>query len=283
MTDIWSGAGIDISGGEGEWLYRVGEEVRGPLPFRSMVDKLLRGEIDLKTPVAKEGGEFYPIVNVAAFSPHIPEAKKRAKERDAGKSRRVVIMISLLALAGVGVGGYIVWTGYQKFHARKLEEKHAVELTLAQRREQAKRLGHTDLVALVSLGTEEDVKIHSAPKRVAPRPGPHETAAEPTEEEVVSQCKLTQQDIFGTLSKSLGKINVCVQDEKQRNPTGLPGTLELDFVVMPDGHVNEFTISDRHFRTGPMNNCMIKAFQTIGFPRSNGASCPVTIPIKIGG
>jgi hypothetical protein len=282
MTDIWSGAGIDIAAGEGEWLYRVGEEVRGPLPFRTMVDKLLKGEIALKTLVAKEGGEFYPVVNVAAFSPHIPEAKKRAKERAAGKSRRVVLMILLLAVALLSGGGYIVWTEYEKAHARRLEKEHQAALALAKRREEAKRLGHTELVALVSLGTESDVKIHSAPRRPVAATNHHEIAG-PTEEEVVSQCKLTQQDIFSTLSRSLGKINVCVEDEKQRNKEGLPPTLELDFIVLPDGRVSEFKLTDRHFRVGPMNNCMIKAFQTITFPKSNGANCPVTIPIKIGG
>lgn len=283
MTDIWSGAGIEISGGEGEWLYRVGEEVRGPLPFRTIVDKLLKGEIELKTPVAKEGGEFYPIVSVAAFSPHIGEAKKRAAQRVQGKSRRVVVMISLLALCGLGVGGYIVYAEYQKAHARKLERERMDQLALAKRREEAKKL-KTELVALVSLGTENDVKIHSTPpKRPAAAAGRKEAAAEPTEEEVVSQCKLTQQDIFGTLSHSLGKINVCVQDEKQRDAKNLPPTLDLDFIVLPDGRVSEFKVNDRHYRTGPMNNCLIKAFATISFPKSNGANCPVTIPIKIGG
>jgi hypothetical protein len=99
----------------------------------------------------------------------------------------------------------------------------------------------------------------------------------------VASCKLSQQDIFGTLRKSLAKINVCVEDEKSRDKEGLlPPTLELSFVVQTSGKVVDFEIEDRHYKKGPMNNCMIKAFQTITFPSSNGANCPVSIPIKIG-
>ncbi len=95
-------------------------------------------------------------------------------------------------------------------------------------------------------------------------------------------CKLSEGDIFGTLKKQLAKINVCVEDEKGRDAANLPPTLELEFVVKPTGAVTEFHINDRHYRTGPMNNCMIKAFNTIHFPESTGTNCPVTIPIKIG-
>ena len=99
----------------------------------------------------------------------------------------------------------------------------------------------------------------------------------------MQSCKLTQQDIFGTLRSALGKLNVCVEDEKKRDTQGLlPAALELGFVVKPNGKVVDFAINDRHYRTGPLNNCMIKAFNTITFPGSTGANCPITIPIKIG-
>lgn len=95
-------------------------------------------------------------------------------------------------------------------------------------------------------------------------------------------CRLTQQDIFGTLSKSLGKMNRCIQDEKQRNERCLPPTLTLKFSVMSDGHVADFQILQRDFRTGAMNDCMRIAFAAVRFPESAGSICPVTIPVKIG-
>lgn len=282
MSDIWSGIGVGIGSSEGEWLYRVGAEVRGPLPFAALVDKLMRGEIDVATVVAREGGDFHPIVRVAAFASHITEAKKRASRRAASKVRRIVALVTLIVLAGAGSGGYYFWLDYQRTLAKRQAEVEAQARALAAKREQYKSMPKMGLVALVSLGTEDDVKIHSSGKSRRRRAPGREAIDEP--EEFVSQCKLTQQQIFGTLGKNLGKINVCVQDEKQRDTQGLlPPQLPLDFVVRPDGTVVEFKIDDRHYRTGPMNNCMIKVFKTITFPSTTGANCPVTIPIKIGG
>ncbi|MEK7703600.1 MAG: hypothetical protein AAB426_01465, partial [Myxococcota bacterium] len=247
----------------------------------TLLDKLMRGEVDIATVVAREGGDFHPIVRVAAFAPHLTEAKKRAAQRAASKTRRVLMLVTLVVLAGVGGGGYVFWRDYQRQAAKREAEVAAEERALAVKREHYKALPQMGLVALVSLGTQDDVKIRG--ERPRRRRGGEEPSG-PSDEEVVSQCKLSQQQIFGTLGKHLAKINVCVQDEKQRDTQGLlPPQLALDFVVKPDGKVVDFQIDDRHYRTGPMNNCMIKAFKTISFPTTTGANCPVTIPIKIGG
>ncbi len=288
MADIWSGIGVEISqgGGDSEWLYKVSGQTRGPVPMQSIVQKLISGEINLNTEVAREGGEFHPIARVAAFSKHVTEAKKHAQKRAAKKVRRIVAILSLPGLVALGVGGFYVWKGIEKTRAeRKIAQQKAAE-ELAKKRAEAEQT-QMGLVALVSLGTEEDVKIKSAPsggkkpKTKTGEPG-SSTKSEP-EEEMVATCKLSQQDIFGTLRKHLGKINVCVEDEKSRDTQGLlPPQLELEFVVQTSDKVTDFQINDRHYRKGPMNNCMIKAFATFSFPSSNGANCPVTIPIKIG-
>jgi len=157
MSDIWSGIGVDIRANEGEWLYRIGSEMRGPLPFRALVDKLLRGEIDVTTSVAREGGDFHPIVRVAAFAPHLADAKKRAKKRAVRKSLRLIGFVLLLVAGGVGAGGYIFWQDYQKAAAKRAAEAKAEAAALVQKREKLKALPKMGLVALVSLGTEADV------------------------------------------------------------------------------------------------------------------------------
>jgi hypothetical protein len=281
MADIWSGLGRDIpQSGEGEWLYRVGPEVRGPVPQQVVAQKLVRGEIDLSTQVSKEGsGAFHPISRVAAFAPHITEAKKQAQKRAAAKMRRLLVMLALPALAAVGVGGYFVYEGVKQHQAQAEAKRRELERELQQKRAQEASLPQMGLVALVSLGTEDDVKIRSSSKKPS---GKQRVEEEP--EEMVAQCKLSQADIFGTLKKALAKINVCVQDEKSRDTQGLlPPTLELAFVVTTSGKVAEFEIGDRHYRTGPMKNCLTKVMNSTAFPTSNGANCPVTIPIKIGG
>ena len=307
MADIWSGIGAELSQDEGEWLYRVGKDVRGPLEQRLIVDKLIQGEIDLSTLVARVGTEFSPIGQVRAFEQHIRAAKKARAQRVAQKRRKLILIISMpVLLIAVGVGLFL-HHDYQK-HV-KADREHAAELARVAKEQLAAQraaipktedLPKMGLVALVSLGTQDDVKIHGdtaqAPAtKTLHRPnakhkaresegpeGPAEAEQSAAPEEEFQTCKLSQQDIFGTLRSHLATLNVCVEDEKKRDTQGLlPPKLELSFVVKPSGKVGDFAIDDRHYRTGPLNNCMIKAFNSMAFPTSTGANCPITIPIKI--
>jgi hypothetical protein len=303
MSDIWSGIGIDINKGEGEWLYRVGTEVHGPMPHRLLVEKFLAGEVDPNTLVAREGTDFHPLRTVRAFEPHMAAARAARLKRARKKAWRVMLVAGLPALlVAAGVVGYLRWE-YQKrvVAAEKERQAHLAAIAAAAKVPPPDaNLPKMGLVALVSLGTEKDVKITQQHPEGAPGPGKakrkgrvrraagQEAGGEDAEsgggdEELVQTCKLSQNDIFTTLRNSLVKINVCVEDEKKRDTEGLlPPTLELGFVVKPNGKVADFAINDRHYRAGPMNNCMIKAFNTIHFPESTGTNCPVTIPIKIG-
>lgn len=294
MSDIWSGIGVDIAGSSsGEWLYRTGEEVRGPIPFEAVVSKLLAGELDTNTLVAREGGEFHPIVRVAVFAPHVKQASERAAAKAARKLRRLVTLVVLIALAGAAGGGFFFWKELERRRAEAEALRQQREEELARKRAELEAMPKMGLVALVSLGTEDEVKIRNQPapsatpasKKSGKLSRKERGAAQPApaaEEEMVQSCKLSQQDIFGTLKKHLAKINVCVEDEKTRDAANLPPQLELEFVVKPNGKVTDFEVNNRHYRTGPMKNCMVKAFNTITFPESSGTNCPVTIPIRIG-
>lgn len=288
MPDIWGNIGLDIpssGSSEGEWLYKVGGEVRGPMPLAAVADKLVKGEITLDTPVAKEGGDFHPIARVAAFSSFAGEAKKQAQKRSAAKVRKIILLAALPVLAALGGGGYYVFREFQASKAQKEAEARRVTAELEQKRKKEEAVPDIGLVALVSLGTEDEVKIKKhetgTPSTKKTTKSKQETREEP--EQMVAQCNLSQADIFGTLKRHLAKINVCVEAEKEQDKEGLlPSTLSLSFVVQTSGKVTDFEIEDRHYRKGPMNNCMIKAFNTISFPSSTGANCPVSIPIKIG-
>jgi len=289
MVDIWSSIGVELSKATGEWLYRVGDEVRGPVPIKALAEKLIRGEIPLTTPVALEGGDFHPVVQVKAFSVHVTEAKKAARKRAAAKVRRIVLISLLVVLAGGGIAGYFVFEAYKKDEqARVLSEKKRQD---EERRKEEERLAlgkKMDLVALVSLGTEEEVKIKNKPGTAHPKTPtktkPGEAPASAPAEAFVSDCTRSQGDILSALGKHVSKLNACVVLEKN-GPDGklLPSTLEIEFVVVPSGKVVDFGITDRHYRTGTLRNCMAKVFQVVTYPTAGGSNCPVTLPLKIGG
>jgi len=284
-NDIWSSVGVGIEHDEGGWLYRLKGEVRGPVAYENILNKFVTGELPLTTEVAKEGSAFHSITQVAAFAAHVEEAKAAITRKSQKKAKRLFLTSILAAIVVVITVSAFMWHRYQKLVEKRLAAE-ARELAIQKSLPKPPVPKRLELVALVSLGSEKDIKIR---KNQEKREGLHRPGAgrpkqpRPTEESF-SECELSQQDIFATLRGNLAKINVCVQDEKQRDPNNqLPNVLQLDFVVRTDGRVVDFQLLDRHYRTGPMNNCMVKAFNAIKFPTSKGANCPITLPIKIGG
>jgi hypothetical protein len=314
MSDLWEGLGAAIQQGnrDGQWLYRTGADTHGPVPLRAIVDRWLAGTLDAQTPVARQGTEFAPLGQVAAFAPYRQAAEDAAAQRQRATGRRRTALVVVALTVAAAVAGFVVQQEYlRRVAEQQAEQKQlaqaaaAEELVRAQAQAEAERqanLAHASahamkLVALVSLGSLQEVKIARPPPQVhhrrrgmehrGRRLGGDDSASTsdsvPIDDNLVEACQLTEQDIFSTLRSELAKLNVCVEDEKQRDDAKLlPKSLELQFIVRPDGKVIEFAVNDRHFRSGPLNNCLVKAFKTIHFPAKPGANCPVTIPIKIG-
>jgi hypothetical protein len=289
MTDIWSGIGVEISKADGEWLFRVGNETRGPVSQKVVVEKLLAGEIGPTTPVAKEGGDFHPIAQIKLFAQHVQQAKKLQVQRSARKVRRIVVLAVLLVAAGGSVAGYFVWQAHQKKLAALAVEKAAKLAELEAKRRDYQKVGDLGLVSLVTFGKEEDVVIKREPRRDAPgkRPGGSPDTDSPGKGgsvQMVSGCERSTPSILAALPAHASKLTVCVAEERKR-PEGdlLPARLDITFVVRPDGKVVEFDILDRHYRTGLLKNCMTKVFNSVRYPTVGGSNCAVDIlPITIG-
>lgn len=288
MSNVWSNVGADIAPRGDEWLYRCGEEIRGPLAKDVIVQRLIKGELDMKLLVAREGGEFHPIAQVKAFEPYLEEVNKAIKARNAGKTRVAALVgLVVLLIAGAGAGWYFMQRAQER-EAKREKERQEAQAKLEEERKALDEIisnSKSELVALVTFDVKA-MKVGGKRPTTGRRPRKGKTKQTGSVEEsteMVASCQRSQQEIFGTLGRHLAKINVCVQDEKSRNPTGLPAALPLDFIIKPDGKIVEFEIGHRHFRTGPMKNCMIKAFRQIRFPAAGGTTCPVSIPIKIGG
>lgn len=287
MADWLSNVGGSLATKSDDWLYQKGNQIFGPVTKDAIVNKLLNGDIDANTMVAKEGSnDYYPISQVAAFAPALEDVKVALRKRTATKMRRVALLVFLMVLtAGAGAGYYLKTEADRKAAviAAQQAEEEAKRKQLAEERRKILD-GDVELVALVSFD-ESAMKVgDDKPASKRPRPGrkvrPGSDAGK--EPEMVSKCQRSDTEIFDVLRKNLAKINFCVEDEKKRNAAGLPDTLKLSFVVKPSGSTGDFTILDRHYRTGPMRNCMYKVFNLIKFKSAGGTNCPVQIPIKIG-
>jgi hypothetical protein len=284
MSDLWGGINANIQTASSGWLYQDGGDIRGPLPAEALGEKLTRGEISLEAKVAREGGEFHPITRVKAFQPYMGKAQKAASKNAAKKSRKVIVLLAVLVLGGGAAGGYFVMEDLKKAEqADKLKAEKA-RAELEAKRKENQKVGSLKLVALVSLGSAKEVKVRSSKssgKKTKRKSSTRRGA--PEEPEMVSECKLSAGQMVQTLQRHLAKINICVEDEKKRDKQNLlPNQIGLSFVVKPNGRTTEFAIENRHYRTGPMKNCMTKAFNLMRFPETTGSNCVFEIPIKIG-
>jgi len=286
MADLWRGIGAEIATTEGEWLYRMGQEIRGPLPETALANKIATGEVPLSILVAREGGDFHPVTRVATFEEPVSIAQKNLAKKRARTISLVVGVSLLVLLTGGGAAGYMIWIEAEEKRMQALLDAEAEAAALeAQRAQLEAKTKGPELVALVSFGSEQEVEIKESkgkrPKRPR-RPRPGKAPGEPEPEESFSSCQRSQGQILSVLKNHIAKINVCVEDEKSRDAANLPSQLKLDFVVQTSGSITDFRILDRHYRTGPMNNCMIKVFRRIKYPTVGGSNCPITIPINIG-
>ncbi|OGQ78926.1 MAG: hypothetical protein A2289_04050 [Deltaproteobacteria bacterium RIFOXYA12_FULL_58_15] len=290
MSDIWSGIGVDIAKSEGEWLFRKGGDVHGPVPKKIIVEKLLSGELDSETPVAKEGGEFHPVGRIKIFVPHVQQAQKLAAQRSAGRVRRIVMAIVLLALAGGGVAGYFIYEAHER---KKVEADQILRAKLEEQERLKKERESLGDLALVKLFDESDVvikgggspvkKIGSKIRKPVPGEKKPPSGASDEGEKSVSSCERGPGDIVKVLMKNAALLTVCVNEEKKKDGGNLlPAKLGIEFVVRPDGKVVDFGISDRHYRTGMLKNCMTKVFQRVSYPAAGGSNCPIAIPITTG-
>ncbi len=289
MGDIWSNVGASLPSTSQDWLYQLDGQIHGPVPKEKIVQKLLAGDLDAKTLIAREGGEFHSLSQVAAFAPHLEELGDKLDEA-ASKSKRNAIIVVILVLLGAGGGlGFYLKTAADAKGEQLVAEHAAAQAKLDEEAKQRKALldnDNVELVALVSFD-ESAMKVGgTAPVRTRRPKGPKGTGPKggrDVEPPMMSSCQRSTGEILNVLKKHLRNINTCVQAEKSRDPGNLPATLKLSFVAKPDGKVGDFNILDRHYKTGPMRNCMIKTFRMVKYPPTGGSNCPVTIPIKIGG
>ena len=290
---------INIAPQENTWLCRFeNNDVRGPFKQSVLAEKIKRGEVSLDTHVARDGTDFYPLLQVKAFASVVAELEAMRQEKARKRVRNIVYGVVVPAcLLLVCVGAWIFYTSSQE-RSLRARERATLESAWAKKQQAYAALPQMGLVSWVHLGSAQDISVgrkrvhvpahvrvrgstHHASLRV--RDSVQDSASVSDNEVVVVGCQLSQNQIFETLRQSVGKLNFCVEDEKARDTEHvLPETLQLEFVVQNTGTVVDFRILERRLRIGPLNNCMVKAFQTITFPESTGDNCPVTLPIRIG-
>jgi hypothetical protein len=290
--------GADLAQG-GDWLFRQGELVLGPVPAAILVDKLFSGELDGRTEVAVMGNsQFRRLAEVDFFKVHL--AKSEAKHRvdrlaaehrvktTRSRNTRIGMVVAVCVVVGAGAAA---GAGYLAIHKPWADPEDAfadisVEpptITLASRRpaedlvdyptdhdKTGKRV--SDRIAERSKSTSSDHKTSTKPGKV----GGDEQDAEGMKTEMFDKSQIN-----GVVAARQKTLYPCLMEEAKKRP-GLSAKIPIEFVIGNDGRVNKLWVDNPDFKTGTLPECLLKELQKWPFKAYQGEQATVGLQFKIG-
>jgi hypothetical protein len=273
----------------GEWLYRKGELVLGPVRGAQLLDRLYAGDINGQTEVALVGEGFERITQVEALRVHL--AKAEAKWRVDALERRVhdrarrqrnvrLTMLAGVALVVAGAAGAVAryMAVHGTFDRRTEEAAIAVEppvIRLAKaRRQQDEMLDYPlDRGGRRTTGTA----TRSAGPGTRTSPG----APESDPDDVSIEAKFDRGLIQTVIAQRQRTLYPCFAEEAKRSP-GLAERIPIEFVIGNDGQVKKLWVDHPRFAEGALQDCLLKELQRWPFRPYDGQQATVGLSFTIG-
>jgi hypothetical protein len=300
-------AGMDVSRA-GNWLFRQGELVLGPIPAAVIVDRLYAGEIDGRTEVAPMGHpSFKRLAEVDIFRVHLAKAEakwrvdKLAHEHEVKNVRtrntKIGAVAAICGVVAIGVGTAAWYLAIHKPWADADELAFAdisVEpptITLAS------KSSNEELVEYAMAGDKTGRKVSDRiaertkaqgdktpgekrnPDKVAQRPG--KVGGEEAEADGLKTEMFDRSLIDRVVKSKQTSLYPCLQVEAKQRP-GLVAKIPIEFVIGNDGRVNKLWIDNPDFKAGSLHDCMFKELQRWPFKPYQGEQATVGLQFKIG-
>jgi hypothetical protein len=268
--------------GPGEWLFKRGGQVYGPVSAQALLSMVFRGELDGQTPVAAEDGSWRPLGSVPAFVVHVKKAEAQLRvEREVTGARQlarrrsllrtsVAAALALAALAGGGYGAYWLATRKPWLGKSALLEDFGNGIAVAS----PVRVGGGR-----HLAEAEEVEVPAgepaAPRR-ATRPRP---AARAAGGEVV-MAQYDAAHIQAVVAREQRTLAPCLRSEAQRSPD-FTGEIPIEFAVANDGRVAQLWVDEPRFKRGELYDCMLRTLRTWAFKPFPGARPTVSLSFRV--
>ena len=276
---------------EEQWLYRINEQIFGPVSRHILSERLASGKVSPEIQVARNQGEFHHISRVSIFRP-VLEARHQDLAKRRKRSERIRLVVALLVLvAGFGVAFQVVNERVISLRHEDVSQYDSVmqERQTAFVRHQAVPLPELEPLVtqqmLASAQVEYDERMASArAKSKKSWTGRQVRSRKSTTPSISDSCQLKQRDVMKTMRKHIGKISACVDQEKKRAAaTGsqLPETITLGFTVRPTGEVIQFDLGNPSYRKGLLFKCLKKTMKKVVFPKRAGSDCSTNLPVRI--
>ncbi len=274
----------------GEWLYRKGELVLGPVQGRQLLDRLYAGDINGQTEIALVGEDFERITQVEALRVHLAKAEAKwrvdALERrvhDRARRQRNVRLGILAAVALVVAGAAGAVARYMAVHgtfdaARAEEAAIAVEppvIRLARARKQQDEM----LDYPLDRGGKRPTGTGTRPAGLGGKAGPGAPENDP--DDVSVEARFDRGAIQSVIAQRQRTLYPCFAEEARRSP-GLSERIPIEFVIGNDGQVKKLWVDHPRFAESALQECLLRELQRWPFRPYEGQQATVGLSFTIG-
>ncbi len=287
---------------DGQWLFRMGDLVLGPITASQVVEKLYTGELTPDSLVAPAGErEFRNLRDTAAFQVHIArfEAQGRVAQTMLVEQARNQKRVKVLAGVAAGVALLLGVTGwylarnaavYGLFGAT--EEGDGITMDPPTIRLAQARADDEDLFAYPTndprrpdrpagqgsaSGKSGGAVASAAVGNRPPRTG--SVSTDPDGLEMAQQ--FDQGAINRVVAGNQSKLFHCFKEEAERTP-GLAAKIPMEFVIGNDGRVAKLWVDNPQFKQGPLYECLLAELKKWPFKAYDGERATVGLSFNIG-
>jgi hypothetical protein len=277
----------------GEWLFRRGGQVFGPVDSRGIAAMLYRGELDGSTPLSSGDGAWRPVSQVPLFLVHAKkaEAARRVEREVTGarllrerraRRRAVVAALAVAVLVGGAVTAVVLLTRGAADTSPLLEDFGAGIRIASAARVGVSRRGAPEELVEVPLDAPDRGASKRRPARspaAAPAPGPGAQGSVEGGELVAAQFDARKiQAVVGREQRTLAP---CFRAEASRSPD-FQGDVPFEFAIGNDGRVVQLWIDEPRFREGALRDCLSAALAAWRFDPFPGQRPTVSLAFRIG-
>jgi hypothetical protein len=302
---------------EGQWLFRQGDLVLGPVSGGQIVEKLATGELTPESPVALAGErDFHPMRDVEAFRVHVARAEARARvevavqqEREKSRKRLMLlggaagVLVLVLGVVGLQVARNAAvygWLGGEEDFEGIEMEPPTIRLAQARRDDEelfeyptnsGSRPAERPAAAATAkpatgsgtssgASASRPVAMASTTRAEEKRPRPSgSVGGDPDGMEVAQQ--FDQTAINRVVAGNKATLFKCFKEEAERSP-GLTARIPLEFVIGNDGKVSKLWVDNPQFKKGPLYDCLLSELQKWPFRAYEGERATVGLSFNIG-
>src|SRR6266852_2172102 len=259
---------------QGQWLFRQGGLVLGPLLTEQIIEKLYSGTLDGNTEIAPIGQTHYrPLAQLDVFKVDLAKAQ--------AKLRVVAIVATAAAIAAVGAAtGARYLAVYSPFKVERLDEISVEPPTIGLAKA---RLAAEDLLDYpLSSG---DPNRRRALARLQDRSKRGQSRAEPGAGEADADGLRTgafdRTAINAVVASRQKMLYPCVADEAGKHP-GLATKIPIEFVIGNDGRVSKVWVDHSLFKDTALGDCLLKELQKWPFRAYEGERATVGLSFRVG-